>query len=411
MRRFEASVIQRVAAAVTVATIALAGALTLAGRSGANTEPAATPGKPAADPRSFLVSDRQWDDLRVETVESRNFVSRLTTEGRIAIDENRATPIFSPYAGRITRLHAQPGEETTRGQLLFTLESPDMVQAQNDFITATAALDKARSQLRLAQTVERRQNDLYAAKAVPLKDWQQAQADLVGAESDMRAAEIALDAVVNRLHLLGRTDQDIEAFRKTGRISPETPIFAPLSGTIVQRKVGPGQYVSVGASDPVFTVGDLSTVWLIANVRESDAAKVRVGQAVTFKVLAFPGRRFAGRLDYVAASVDPASRRLAVRAVIDNADRALKPEMFANVSIAIGEEVSAAAVPRTALVHEGETVRVWVATPSRRLELREIRCGLIDEGVVQVVEGLQPGDRVVTRGSLFIDRAAKARDS
>src|SRR5262249_12591709 len=148
------------------------------------------------------------------------------------------------------------------------------------------------------------------------------------AQSDLRSADVALEATRNRLRILGKTDQEIAAFQETGKISPETPIHAPLAGIVVQRKVGPGQYVSNGSTDPVFVIGDLSTVWLLAYVREPDAAKVRVGQSLTFSVLADPDRTFSAVLAYVAAALDPSTRRLMVRATIENPDRALKPEMF-----------------------------------------------------------------------------------
>src|SRR5205807_9910185 len=120
------------------------------------------------------------------------------------------------------------------------------------------------------------------------------------------------------------TAEDIPTFQEKGRINPETTIFAPIAGTVVQRKIGPGQYVNAGASDPVYVIGDLSTVWMTAFVRETDAASVSVGQEVTFNVLALPGRSLFARINYVSAAIDPATRRLLVRATIDNKDRMLK---------------------------------------------------------------------------------------
>src|SRR5262249_20702223 len=154
-------------------------------------------------------------------------------------------------------------------------------------------------------------------------------------------------------------------------------------------------------------IGDLSTVWLSANVRESDAAKVQVGQVVEFKMLAYPGRVFRGTLAYVAASVDPNTRRLPVRAVIANPDLALKPEMFASVGIQFTDETTSIAVPREALIYEGDTVRAWVAVADKRLELRSVTPGLINGNLVQVLDGLQAGDKIVTGGNIFIDRAAR----
>ena len=217
-----------------------------------------------------------------------------------------------------------------------------MVQAQNDFIAAITGMNKARSALNLAQITDKRSRDLYEAKAVPLKEMQNAQAGLVGAQNDMRSAETALEAARNRLRILGRSEADIDAFEKTGRINPDTPVYAPIAGTIVQRKIGPGQYVSSATSDPVFVVGDLANLWLTAFVRETDAGKVAVGEELSFTVLAYPERVFRGTIDYVAASIDPASRRLMVRATIDNSDGLLKPEMFASVTITVRRDVMAA---------------------------------------------------------------------
>jgi cobalt-zinc-cadmium efflux system membrane fusion protein len=293
-----------------------------------------------------------------------------------------------------------------RGQELFIIEATDAVQALNDFITALSTLNSARSKLNLAQINEKRQSDLYAGKAVPLKDWQNAQNDLVTAQNDMRAAETALEAAHNRLRILGRSEDQITAFQQTRQISADTPIYSPLAGTVVQRKVGPGQFISTGASDPVFVIGDLSTVWLIALVRESEAADVHVGQGVDFKVLALPDRTFKARLDYVAAAIDPTTRRLMVRATIDNRDDLFKPEMFANVTIYGGGDHPSVGVPKQALIYEGERVRLWVLHDDGSIELREVQTGLTNGDLVEVRTNLQVGEKVVTRGSLFIDRAA-----
>jgi membrane fusion protein, heavy metal efflux system len=356
--------------------------------------------------RFYRPSEAEWATLATETVKRHEFRTEHVTEGKIAVDEDRSTPIFSPYAGRVTKLLAKPGDSVTVGQPLFIVEATDMVQAQNDFIGAITAMNKARSQLDLAQIVEKRNKELYEGKAVALKEWQQAQAGLIAAQNDVRSAETALEAARNRLRILGRTAEEIAAFQDKGRISPETSIFAPIGGTIVQRKVGPGQYVSAGSSDPVFVIGDLSTVWLTAYVRETEAARVRVGQEIEFTVLAHPGRVFRATINYVAAVLDPTSRRLLVRATVDNQDKLLKPEMFANVSIFTQDESAGVAVPREALIYEGDAVRIWIAHEDKTIELRQIKTGLTNGRMVQVVEGLVPGERVITKGSLFIDRAA-----
>jgi cobalt-zinc-cadmium efflux system membrane fusion protein len=354
----------------------------------------------------FVPSAEEWATLSVEPVTAQVFRTEHVTEGKIAVNEDSSTPIFSPYAGRVTKLLVKPSDVVERGQPLFIVEATDTVQALNDFITALSALNTARSKLNLAQIVEKRQDDLYAGKAVPLKDWQQAQADLNAAQNDMRAAETAVEATHNRLRILGRSEEQISAFQQTRQISADTPIYSPIGGTVVQRKVGPGQFISTGASDPVFVIGDLSSVWLTAFVRESEAADVKVGQEMEFAVLARPGRTFKARIDYVSAAIDPSTRRLMVRATIDNKDGLFKPEMFANVTIYTGGDHPSIGVPKQALIYEGEHVRLWVARDDKSIELREIQTGLANGGLVEVLTNLKAGEKVVTKGSLFIDRAA-----
>jgi cobalt-zinc-cadmium efflux system membrane fusion protein len=225
------------------------------------------------------------------------------------------------------------------------------------------------------------------------------------AQNEMRAAEVALEAARRRLRILGKTDEEIATFQDTGTINPATAIFAPIGGTIVQRKVGPGQYVAAGAVDPVFVIGDMSTVWLIAYVRESDAPKVRVGHTVQFTLLAFPDQLFEAKLSYVSAAMDPLSHRLLVRATIDNLNDALKPEMFANVTIFTGTDNLSTAVPRDALVYDGNKVQVWVAAADDTIEAREVKPGLSSGRMVQVTGGLKAGDQIVTKGALFVSRA------
>jgi cobalt-zinc-cadmium efflux system membrane fusion protein len=354
----------------------------------------------------FRPTPAQWAMLTVQPVELQTFRTEYPTEGKIAVDEDRSTPIFSPYAGRLIKLLVRPGDTVQRGQPLFVVEATDSVQAQNDFMAAVTGLNKARAQLHLSETTEARLHSLYDVKVTPLKAWQEAQANLTTAQSDVRAAEIALEAVRNRLRILGKTDAEIDAFQSTGVIKPESTVFAPLSGTIVQRKVGPGQYIGAGASDPVCVIGDLSTVWLVAYMREADAPKVQIGQTVKAMLLSHPDRMFDGKIDYVSTTIDASSRRLVVHATLDNPEGLLKPEMFASIVVLGGESQPTAAVAREAVIYEGESARVWVVGGGGFVELRRVKTGLTNGQMVQVVEGLNTGDRVITKGSLFIDRAA-----
>ena len=352
----------------------------------------------------FYPTPAQWATMTVEPVQQHGFRSELVTEGRIAIDEDRVTPIFSPYAGRVTNLLVKQGDTVVQGQPLFTVEATDMVQAQNEFIAAFTSINKARSSLNLAQIVDKRQRTLYDGKAVPLKAVQNARATLDAAENDMRSGEVALEAARSRLRHLGKTDEEIAEFQEKGVINPATPIFAPIGGTIVQRKAGPGQYIGAAASEPVFVIGDLSTVWLIAYVREAGATEIRRGQPLRFTVPAFPGRIFKSDIAHVGTSLDPVTRRLMVRAIVDNAERLLKPEMFASATIYTGQPDTAVSVPSSAIIYEGDVARIWVVREDNGIEFRRISVGLTDDKMVQVVDGLRIGERIITKGSMFIAR-------
>ena len=370
--------------------------------------------KPAAAERGgkgFVPSAAQMASFTVQPVEERLFQPEQRTEGKVGVDEDRTTPVFSPYAGRVIRLVARHGDVVARGQVLFTVEATDMVQAQNDLVSANGILNKARSQLQLAQTIEKRQRELSEAKAIALKELQAAQNELVSAQNDLRGAEAALEAVRNRLAILGKSDEEIATFLEKGRLSPETPIRSPIAGTVIARKVGPGQFLSGGSSDAAYTVGDLSSVWLLAQVREADAPNIRLGQEVRFRVLAFPDRVFEAKVSYVASAIDPATRRVQVRAQVDNPDGLLKPEMFASVRIVTDGGRTSPAVPRESVIYEGDTARVWVVTPTGAVELRPVTTGVVSGGLLQVTAGLRAGETIVTKGSLFIDRLASGQDS
>src|SRR3984893_16444188 len=326
----------------------------------------------------YTPSPAEWASLTIQPVTERAFRAEYVTEGKIGIDEDRSTPVFSPYTGRVTKLLVRPGDSVVKAQPLFVIEAADTVQAQNDYIAAMTGMNKAQSALDLAKIQDTRAKDLFEGKAVPLKDYQQSQATLIQAQNDLRSSQTALEAARNKLRILGLTDEAISTFQEKGRIDPNTTIFSPIKGTVVQRKVGPGQYVTSGASDPVFVIGDLSTVWLTAFVRETDASRVSVGQEIGINVMALPGRPLTARINYVSAAIDPAIRRLLVRATVDNKDGLLKPEMFANVTIYSGSDHPAIGVPKRALIYEGDQVRLWVAHEDKSIELRQVKTGLIN---------------------------------
>src|ERR1700686_5884212 len=188
----------------------------------------------------YTPTPAEWASLTIAPVTQRAFRAEHVTEGKVAVEEDRSTPVFSPYAGRVMKLLVRPGDNVTQGQPLFVIEAADTVQAQNDFVAAIAALNKAKSALDLAQIQDTRAKDLFEGKAVPLKDYQQSQATLIQTQNDLRSSQTALDAARNKLRILGFTDEAISAFQEKRSINPSTTIFSPISGTVVQRKVGPG---------------------------------------------------------------------------------------------------------------------------------------------------------------------------
>jgi cobalt-zinc-cadmium efflux system membrane fusion protein len=360
---------------------------------------------------TFRPTKEQWLGFKIEPVGLVSFRPEQVTEGSIAIDDDLTTPVFSQHSGRVIKLIAKLGDHVEAGAPLFEIQATEFVQAQNDLITALANLQTARSQLAQAQTNEKRAHDLYLAQGGALKDWQQAQTDLITSQNTVRADEIALAAVRNRLRILGKSDKEIASLeaQPTQKLDPVTIVTAPIGGTITQRQIGLGQYINsmaVGASSPVYTIGNLSTVWLIANVRETDAPLMHVGEPVEVHVLAFPGRVFKAKISWVAPSIDSNTHRLSVRADVENHQGELKPGMFANFSIITGEAASAPAVPQRAIVYEGDAARVWVAEDDGTIAARSIRTGRIADGMVEILAGVSAGEKVVTSGALFIDRAA-----
>lgn len=368
--------------------------------------------QPAPPPGFFRPTEAQWSSLALEPVRELVFRRVVETEGKVAVDDDRSTQVFSPYSGRVTRLFVRAGDAVEKGQPLLAIAGSEFVQAQNDLISAAGALKVARAQLDLSRTSEKRAEALYEARGEALKDLQQSRVDLATAEGGLRTAEIAYAAVRNRLRILGRSDADIDELalsRHVATLSPEVQVTAPIAGIVTQRQVGLGQNIvsaAAGGSTPVFTIGDMSKVWLLAYVREEDAPSMRTGEPVEARVVAFPGRVFRGRLDYVAAGLDPATHRLFVHAEIENPGQILKPEMFGDFQIQTGPGVPAPAVPEEAVIYEGPEARVWVALKDHSLGLRTISAGRTQDGMVEVLGGVSAGDSVVTGGSLFIDRAA-----
>jgi cobalt-zinc-cadmium efflux system membrane fusion protein len=350
-----------------------------------------------------LVTADQMHQLSVAAVELRPFRIEKAAVGQIAYNEDASTAVLAPFAGRVTRLIARLGERVVQGAPLLEIDSPDIVQPQNDFLAAVAAMNKARARLALATIVETRNKGLYEGKAGALKDWQQSQADLVAAQNDLRAAETALDAAGRRLRIFGLTGDEVSELREKGTIRRSMPIFSPIAGTVVARKVGPGQYVRNDPPDQLYVVTDLSTMWLKAFLPEIDIPFIRIGQDIEIRVTALPERTFNARITHIGAVFEASTRRIEVRSEVANPGGALKAEMFASFKITTADSVSAPAVPIDAVIRQGDVASVWVQQEPLRFERRLVSIGIEQDGQVQIRDGLASGELAVARGAIFLD--------
>ncbi|MBR1209021.1 efflux RND transporter periplasmic adaptor subunit [Bradyrhizobium sp. JYMT SZCCT0180] len=345
----------------------------------------------------------QMHQLEVAKVETFAFRPQRSAIGQIGYNEDASTIVLTPFSGRVTRLVAKLGDRVKKGDPLLEIDSPEQLVPQNDFIAAQAARRKAGSQHNLAVIAEKRVRDLHEGKAAPSKDLQQAEAQLAAAEHDLRSAETAFEAARVRLRILGRTDAEISKLEQDSMLSRVTTITAPIDGTVVARKVGPGQYVKADSGEALYTIADLSTVWLKAQIFEQDIAQVRIGQEIEARVSAVPNRVFKARINAINATSDLTTRRVVVRSEIENADHALKSEMFAMFKISIGETSRNPAVPTDAVIREGDTATVWVETEPLLFKRRPVEIGIQQDGLTQIRSGLEAGEKVLARGAIFVD--------
>ena len=360
--------------------------------------------QPAAKKANTVsVTADQLHQLEIVTVELCTFRIEKQAIGQIAFNEDASTVVLTPFSGRVTRLIAKIGDNVKRGDALFEIDSPEVVQAQTDLIAAVQGLDKSKSQLALAKRVLDRQTGLFAAKATSQRELEQANTDHISAETDVRTAEGVLTAARNRLRVLGRSDAEVARLERERLINPLIAITTPIDGTVVARKVGPGQYVRSDSGDPLYSIADLSVMWLKANVPESDIALVKVGQDLEVRVMALPTRTFKARVIAIGAASDAATRRVVVRSEIPNPDGTLRSEMFATFKIVTGNGEPEPAVPVEAVTREGELAFIWVQREPMVLERRKVQIGLEQDGRLQVREGLKPGELVVGRGAIFVD--------
>jgi cobalt-zinc-cadmium efflux system membrane fusion protein len=357
--------------------------------------PAADPGNPAkvaaTDSLHFAVSPEQRQRLALVTIASSGYQPVVRVTGTVAFDGDQSTTVLAPISGPVTRVLVQPGARVSAGQALAYVTSPDFAAAVADFRKAAAT---ERNLARIAKL----DSSLFANDALARRDLEQAQTDAIAAHADREAALAQLRA----FGLDGKTLDDLQAGRDVGVV--EAAIRAPLSGTVVERLVSPGQLIEAGTT-PAFTVANLSRMWVMASVFEADLPSVRVGDIaeITLTDLA---DTVSGRVDNIAAEVDPETRATSVRVVVPNPRGLLKKDMYVRVGLHSRRERQGILVPVGAVLRDDDNRPiVYVASDSLSFERRSITLGARQDSTYQVTDGLQPGDRVVTEGGLFLQFA------
>jgi cobalt-zinc-cadmium efflux system membrane fusion protein len=345
---------------------------------------------PAAD--SVELSETQLKFVKVATVEDRDFPIEKGSVGSIDFNEELLTQVFTPYQGRIIALFAKVGDEVQKGQLLFTIDSPDLLQACSNLIAAAGVLQLTTKNLA-------RLKNLFETRAISQKDLEQA-------VSDQQTAEGALRAARDAARIFGKTDAEMDRMITDRKVDPTLVVPSPIAGRITMRNAAPGLLVQPGNAPAPYTVADISTMWMLANVAESDSPAFRVGQEVKVSVMAFPNRIFEGHISTVSSWVDPNTHRLLVRSEVEDPNHELRSGMFANFVIRTGEPVRSPAIPLDGVVREGDgTMTAWVTADRRRFTKRTVKIGLQRDGYVQILQGLQAGDLVASEGALFLSTA------
>jgi cobalt-zinc-cadmium efflux system membrane fusion protein len=359
-------------------------------------------------PDLVRVGADQLHQLAIVPVVTDQFRILKMAIGQIAFNEDASTVVLTPFSGRVTRLIAKVGDDVKRGDPLFEIDSPEVVQAQTDLIAALHGLEKSKSQLSLAQRTLDRQTGLLKDKATSMREVDSARNDFAAAESDLATAQGTLTAARNKLRVIvGRDRGEVERLERERSINPLITINAPIDGTVISRKVGPGQYVRSDAADSLYGIADLTTMWLKANVPENDIASVQVGQEIEVRVTALPDKVYQARIVAIGAASDSATRRVMVRSELPNPDRRLKSEMFASFKITVSGGDPLPVVPVEAVIRDGETSVVWVEREPLLFSRRKVKVGLERDGRVQVLEGVKAGEQVVGRGAVYVDNESR----
>jgi cobalt-zinc-cadmium efflux system membrane fusion protein len=367
-------------------------------RAEAPDKPAVKTGVRGPDSMTVDLSDNQLQMVSLGAVATYTFPLQREAVGNIDFNEDMTTQVFPPYQGRIAQLFAKLGDNVSKGQPLFTIESPDLIQAESSLIAAAGVLD-------LTSRALERARQLHDVQGMADKDLEQA-------VSDQQSAEGALRAARNGVAVFGKSQSEVDRIVQARTIDPFLVVLSAVSGRVTARNAAPGVFVQPGNTPAPYSVADISRVWLNASVTESDMPVVKKGQQIRVSVMAFPERIFEGRISAVGSTVDPQLHRGLVRAEIEDPSHELLPGMFASFVIVTGDPVSAPAMPLDGVVREGDgSMTVWVTTDGHHFTQRTVKLGLQSGGYDQIVEGVNLGERVVVRGALILDNMVNSGES
>jgi len=389
------------ARAATLLLVAVAGALAgcLGGcgpAPGAGAEPA--PSANAASADTVELKPSQLGAIRIAPIGAHEFVYRKQALGIIDFNQNLNVPVFAPYQGRIIEAFADLGDAVHEGQVLFTLESPDFLAAQSTLIAAAATLDQTTSALQRAVR-------LYAAHGIDQNDYEAAVASQQSAEGALKAARAAVA-------VFGRSPAQIDRIIARRQVEPALIVRSPLTGRITARNAAPGMLEQPGNPPAPYSVADLRSKWMVANVIESDSPLYRLGQPIEAAVMAYPGRSFTGIITRVGRSLDPNTHRIVVRC--DNADprEELIPGMLASFATRVQAPLTAIAIPVNGVVRNGDgSFAAWVTADRRHFEQRLVRVGEALDGQYPVLAGLKRGELAVVDGAVFVSNILYAPPS
>ncbi|SHJ58660.1 membrane fusion protein, cobalt-zinc-cadmium efflux system [Bradyrhizobium lablabi] len=341
-------------------------------------------------PQFVALTEKQTGSLKIAPVESRNFEVLKRAVGTIDFNEHLLVQVFSQYPGKILKAFFNLGDEVKQGDVLFTIDSPDLLQAESNLLATAGVLELQKRTL--------------ARLTMLLKSGGSSQKDVDQSTSDQQTAEGNFKAARNAVRIFGKTDEEVDRILGQRKVDSTLLVPSPISGKIVARNAAPGFLTQPGSAPAPFTVADVSTMWMIANVIETDAPAYRLGQEVEVRVPAYPDKIFHGHVTTVGSMIDPNTRRQLVRSEIADPQHLLRSGMFASFVIRIGDPARSPAVPVEAVVRDGDgTMTVWVTADRHRFVKRTVKVGIQQQGgFSQILEGLEPGELVVTDGAVFL---------